>query len=98
MNGSRAATLREMPHYVLARKYGAAVAPKVSSPPTPELQVQGQRLKLRGVTVFGLIDHVTSGGAFGAGKVGFAKYMEENRTLVCKTVKEWGGNLIRLRV
>lgn len=87
-----------MPHRALARKYGASIAPKISSSTPPEIQVQGQRIRFKGVAIFGLIDAITVGGEFGAGKVGIAKYQEENRALICKTVKEWGGNFIRLRV
>lgn len=47
------------------------------------------RLVLRGVTVWGIRDYITTA---------FAQQQHDNRAAICATIKRWGGNHIRLRV
>ncbi len=54
-----------------------------------QLGTTGNRLKMRGVAVWGIEDQVT--GSFGAGEY-------NSRQTIVNTVKAWGGNEIRLRV
>lgn len=49
----------------------------------------GTRLELRGITVWGVEDHVT--GSFGVDEY-------KNLQTIVNTVKAWGGNVIRLRL
>lgn len=51
----------------------------------------GERLRMAGVSVWGLPDSVTGGG-------GFAMRQYEDRDKIAATVRAWGGNHLRLRV
>lgn len=51
----------------------------------------GRRLRMAGVCVWGIPDHVTGGGGFALGQY-------ENRARIVATAKAWGANHIRLRV
>lgn len=67
------------------------LTPFITATTPPELQSNSKRLQLRGVTVWGVDDHVTHGGPF-------ATPQYEARVEICKRIRELGGNCIRLRV
>ena len=51
----------------------------------------GERLRMAGVTVWGVPDSITDGGGFALGQY-------QHRTEIAQAIRAWGGNHIRLRV